>query len=113
VQDTAVEHMTTEEQISKNQDERDEARQNLRDTLSEVNAKVERAGEDLRPDHFVESHPIAACLVAGVLGALVGANVKSRGTGPVLIAALLGVAFSIRAPREGNGPDDRETSATD
>jgi hypothetical protein len=105
--------MTTEEQISKNQYERDEARQNLRDTLSAVNAKVERAGEDLRPDHFVESHSIAACLIAGVLGVLVGANVKSRGTGPVLIAALLGVALSIRAPREGSGPDDREQSATD
>jgi hypothetical protein len=108
-----VEHMTTEEQISKNQGERDEARQHLRDTLSEVNAKVERAGEELRPDRFVESHSIAACLVAGVLGILVGANVKSRGTGPVLIAALLGVALSIRPSPTGSEPDDRETSATD
>lgn len=58
--------MTTAERISKNLDERDEARQDLRDTLAEVNAKVERAGGDLRPEHLVAAHPVAACLVAGV-----------------------------------------------
>lgn len=105
--------MTTEEQISKNQDERDEARQDLRDTLSEVNAKVERAGADLRPDHLVESYPVAACLVAGALGFLLGANVKSRATGPIMIGALLGFALSIRSSREGSGRDDRETFSTD
>ncbi len=109
----AVEVMTTEEQISKNQDERDEARQDLRDTLAEVNAKVERAGGDLRPIHLVESHPIAACCVAGALGFLLGANVKSRGTGPILIATLLGFTLSIRSSREGSGRDGRETSSTD
>ena len=67
----ALRDMTTEEQISKNEDERDEARQNLRDTLTEVNAKVERAGDDLRPDHFIESHAVAASLVAGALGFLI------------------------------------------
>jgi hypothetical protein len=41
--------MTTEEEISKNQDERDEARQDLRSTLTEVNAKIERAGRDFVP----------------------------------------------------------------
>jgi ElaB/YqjD/DUF883 family membrane-anchored ribosome-binding protein len=109
----AVEDMTTEEEIAKNQDERDEARQNLRDTLSEVNAKVERVGGDLRPDHLVESHPMAACLVAGALGVLLGANVKSRGTGPIMIAALLGFALSMRPSREGSGRDGRQTSSTD
>ena len=51
--------MTTEEQVIQNLDERDEARQNFSDTLSEVDAKIERAGSDLRPDHLVASHPIA------------------------------------------------------
>lgn len=109
----AVQDMTTEEQISKNRDERDEARQHLRDTLTEVNAKVERAGGDLRPDHLVESHPIAACLVAGALGVLLGANANSRGTGPIMIATLLGFALSIRSSREGSPRDARETTATD
>ena len=63
-QDLAVEDMTTEEQISKNQDERDEARQNLRDTLTEVNAKVERAGGDLRPGPSCRE-PSRCCLLCG------------------------------------------------
>jgi len=33
--------MTTGEEISKNRDERNEARQDLRDTLTEVSAKAE------------------------------------------------------------------------
>jgi hypothetical protein len=109
----AVKEMTTEEQNSKNQDERDEARQNLRDTLTEVNAKVERAGDDLRPEHFIESHAVAASLVAGALGFLIGSTINSRGTGPVMIAAVLGFALSIRSSREAGEHDGRETASTD
>jgi hypothetical protein len=105
--------MTTAEQISRNEDERDEARQDLRDTLAEVNAKVERAGGDLRPEHLVEGHPTAACLIAGALGFLFGANVKSRGTGPIIVATLVGVALSIRSSRERSERDGRKTSSTD
>jgi hypothetical protein len=101
--------MTTEEQISKNQDERDEARQDLRDTLTEV----ERAGGDLRPGHLVESHPVAASLVAGALGFLIGSTINNRGTGPIMIAAVLGFALSIRSSREASERDGRETSSTD
>jgi len=108
--------MATEEQkeqISKNQDERDGARQDLRDTLTEVNAKVERAGGDLRPDHLIESHPVAASLVAGALGFLNGSTLDSRGTGPIMIAAVLGFALSIRSSRDTSEPDGRETSSID
>ena len=106
--------MTTEEEISKNQDELDEARQDLRDTLTEVNAKVERAGQDLRPDHLVESHPVAACCMAGALGFILGTKVKSRGTGAIVVAAVLGFALSIRSSREGRGSDgSSETSSID
>jgi hypothetical protein len=95
--------MTTEEQISETQDERDEARQNLRDTLAEVNAKVERAGQDLRPDRLVESYPVAVCWVAGALGFFIGSTAKNRVTGPIAIAALLGFALSRRSSREESG----------
>ncbi len=108
----AVEDMTTEEQISKNQDERDEARQDLRDTLTEVNAKVERAGGELRPEHLIESHPVAASLVASALGFLIGSTINSRGTGPVMIAAVLGFALSIRSSRDASEHDGGETSST-
>src|ERR1700731_3892482 len=100
-----MEDMTTEEQISRNRDERDEARQDLRDTLAEVEAKVERAGDDLRPEHLIEKHPIAICLMAGALGALLGANTKSRVTGPIMIATLLGAALSLRSAGQGTNRD--------
>jgi hypothetical protein len=103
--------MTTEEQISKSQTELNEARQNLRDTLHEVNAKVERASEDLRPDHLVHSHPVGAILVAGVLGFLLGSAIESRGTGSILIAAVAGFALSIRSSGETSASDGREISS--
>ena len=89
-----METMTTEEQISAIQTERDDARQNLRDTLTEVNDKVERTEDQMRPDHVIESHPVGAALIAGALGFLFGSIVNSRGAGPIVIAALLGVALS-------------------
>jgi hypothetical protein len=51
--------------------------------------------------------------VAGALGFLIGSTIKSRGTGPVIIAAVLGLAVSIRASREASESDDRETHSTD
>jgi len=86
--------MTNREQISAIQTERDDARQNLRDTLTEVNNKVERTEDQMRPDHVIESHPVGAALIAGALGFLFGSIVTSRGAGPIVIAALLGVAIS-------------------
>ena len=94
-----VKDMTTEGEISKNQDERNEARQDLRKPLTEVNAKVEHAGRDLRPDHLVESYPVAASLVAGAFGFFIDSTVKYRVTGPIVIATLLGFALSRRSSR--------------
>jgi|GEM_PF-598480 hypothetical protein len=105
--------MTTEEQISKSQNDLDEARQNLRDTLSKVNAKVERAGDDLRPEHVVERHPVGAAVAAGVLGFLIGSTIESRGTGAILIAAVAGFALSIRSSHETSVGDGRETASSD
>ena len=92
--------MTTQEQISAIQTERDDARQNLRDTLTEVNDKVERTEDEMRPDHVIESHPVGASLMAGALGFLFGSIVNSRGAGPIVIAALLGVAISKHGPND-------------
>jgi ElaB/YqjD/DUF883 family membrane-anchored ribosome-binding protein len=89
-----METMTTEEQISAIQIERDDARQNLRETLTEVNEKVGRTEDEMRPDHVIENHPVGASLIAGALGFLFGSIVNSRGAGPVVIAAMLGFAVS-------------------
>ncbi len=97
-----METMTTEEQISAIQIERDDARQDLRDTLAEVNDKVVRVEGEMRPDHVIESHPVGASLIAGALGFLFGSISNSRGAGPVVIAALIGFAISKHA---SNGQD--------
>ena len=89
-----MEFMTTDEQLSAIQTERDDARQDLRDTLAEVNDKVGRAEDEMRPDRVIESHAVGASLIAGALGFLFGSIVNSRGAGPIVIAALLGVAIS-------------------
>jgi hypothetical protein len=103
--------MTSQEEISRNQDERDDARQDLRDTLNEVNAKLERAGSEFRPDHLIEAHPVGACLMAGTLGFLLGSSISSRVTGPAMIAALLGFALSRRSSSELSAYDGRATSS--
>jgi hypothetical protein len=92
--------MTTEEQISKDQDERDDALQDLRETLTEVNAKVERAADEFRPEHLIQSHPVGASLAAVALGFLVGSIFNKRANGPVMIAVVLGFALSIRSSRK-------------
>jgi len=97
-----METMTTEEQISAIQIERDDARQDLRDTLAEVNDKVVRVEGEMRPDHVIESHPVGASLIASALGFLFGSISNSRGAGPVVIAALIGFAISKHA---SNGQD--------
>jgi ElaB/YqjD/DUF883 family membrane-anchored ribosome-binding protein len=98
--------MTTEEQISKDQDERDDALKDLRETLTEVNAKVERAADEFRPGHLIESHPVGASLAAGALGLLVGSIFSKRSTGPMMVAAVLGFALSIRSSRKAGDDDD-------
>lgn len=96
-----MDNMTTEEQISAIQTERDDARQDLRDTLTDVNEKVGRVEDEMRPDRMIESHAVGASLIAGAMGFLFGSIVNSRGAGPVVIAALIGFAISKR------GSDDR------
>jgi hypothetical protein len=96
-----MDNMTTEEQISAIQTERDDARQDLRDTLTDVNEKVGRVEDEMRPDRVIESHAVGASLIAGAMGFLFGSVVNSRGAGPVVIAALVGFALSKR------GSDDQ------
>jgi hypothetical protein len=88
--------MTTEQQISAIQDERDDARQDLRDALIEVNAKVERAEDDLHLGHMIENHSAGAALLAAAIGFLIGSTTNNKGAGPIMIAALFGFALSRR-----------------
>ena len=97
--------------MSRNLDERNEARQDLRDTLNEVNAKLESVESDLRPDHLIESHSVGVSLVAGALGFLLGSTINNQATGPVIIVALLGFALSRRSSDESKQDDGSEHPA--
>ena len=103
--------MTTEEEISKNLDDRNEARRDLRDTLTEVSAKAEQQEEEPRPDRLIESHPIAASCLAGGLGFLIGSRTRPSAVGPAMIVALLGYAIFRRFSVDGSRGDVRETFA--
>jgi hypothetical protein len=86
--------MTTEEQISKVREERDDARQDLRNTLIEVSAKAEELEERLRPERMIENSPIAAAALAGAVGFFLGSGAHPTVVGPVTFVALLSYAIS-------------------
>jgi hypothetical protein len=106
-----VKDMTTEEEISKNRDERNEARQDLRDTLTEVSAKAEQQEGELRPDRLIESSPIGASCLAGALGFVIGSRAHPSAVGPAMIVALLGYAIWRRFSEHGSRSDGRETAS--
>ena len=95
--------MTTEANNTRLETERDEARQDLQETLTEVNAKLTETENNLRPDRLIESHPVGAALAAGALGFIFGSTTTNRIAGPMIIAALAGFALS---KRFGGGDDE-------
>ena len=97
--------MNAAEKDSQLEQERDQARQDLHDTLAEVGAKLESAEERLRQVHLVENHAIGAAIIAGALGFIFGSTSKSRMAGAVITAALFGFAVSRRSAPDGDQAD--------
>jgi hypothetical protein len=95
--------MSTEELISKVREERDEARQDFRNTLTEVTAKAEELEEQLRPDHMVERSPMVAAFLAAALGFFFGSRSHPTVVGPVTFIALLGYAISKKCSEHESG----------
>ncbi len=96
-----------EQQILKIENELNGARHDLRDTMSAVDAKVEHAEGELRPDRLVERHPVGASCLAGALGFLVASNTRNRIVGPVMLLALLGYAISKGLSKDWSRQDSR------
>ena len=92
--------MTTAQQISAFQDERDDARQDLRDAITLVNAKVGRTEDSLSPERMLANHSAGAAMLAAAIGFLIGSTTNNQGAGPVMIAALFGFALSRRDPED-------------
>ena len=74
--------------------ELDQARADLQETLSEVNAKFQHAEQALRPEHLIQRHPIGASCLAGGVGYLIGLYTKKFTLRPALIVGLLAYTFS-------------------
>jgi hypothetical protein len=81
--------------------ELEQARDDLRETLQQVNHKVEEVEDRLRPGVILSHHPLALPLAAGVLGFLVGSDRKGQPLRWVAIGALLGAALAA-TPQGGN-----------
>jgi hypothetical protein len=103
--------MTAEEEISKYREELNEARQDLRDTMTEVSAKAEHLEGNLRLDRLIENSPIGASCVAGALGFVIGSRAHPSAVGPAMIVALLGYAISRSFSKHGSRHDGRETAS--
>lgn len=89
--------------------ELEQAQRDLRDTLEQVNHKVERVEARLRPQALVRSNPLALPLLAGVLGFFAGSDRQPRPLRWVAMGALLGAALAVahRGGRNGsNGPSE-------
>jgi len=95
-----------EDNVGQIESELEEARQDLHQTVAEVNQKVEAAATQLQPEHLVERHPLLSVCIAGALGFTLG-NRANRGLGFLVLGGLLGVALS---EVWNDGAGDRDTT---
>jgi hypothetical protein len=80
------------ESIEKIENELEQAKQDLHQTIAEVNLKVEEVGTRLQPEGLVKRNPMAAACVAAALGYVAG----SRGERlPILAAIIVGSLVAI------------------
>jgi hypothetical protein len=83
--------------------ELEQAQRDLRDTLEQVNHKVEQVEARLRPQAIMRSYPVALPLLAGLLGFFAGSDRQSRPLRWVAIGALLGAALAAAHRDSNNG----------
>jgi len=100
--------MAAEEELARIDRELDDARRDLRDTLEQVNDKVELAEAELRPVTIVRHHTLAVSCVAAALGFAAGGGLRTLRIEWLAIGALLGSA--IMASRKP-GTEDRDGTA--
>ena len=85
-------------------DELDDAKEDLRDALHQLNGRVEDRVAKLRPDRGIRKHPVTTACLAGALGFALGAD-----SGEVTMIGLfvLGAA-ALMAMRERGVDDSNE-----
>jgi len=92
--------MNSQEQIPRIGEELEEARRDLRETLTQVNHKVKLTEEKLSPEHLIRDRPIIASSLAALLGFLSGSSSGGSTIAAFAIGALLVSAFRARSSSE-------------
>ncbi len=83
-------------------DEIDEAKEDLRDALHEINHRVEERVAKLRPGGGIRKHPVTTVCVAGALGFALGADSgEAAMVGLLLLGASLLLSHENRARESG------------
>jgi hypothetical protein len=108
--------MTPEEQQNARVDEElDDARRDLRETLSAVGAKVEqeveRAEVAFSPQRLLRENLVAASCVAGLIGFLVGSSRYRKVVGPAIVVALGYTIWSGLANQRSDGDDGESVNS--
>jgi len=85
--------MSAQEEIPKIGEELEDARRDLRETLTQVNDKVKQTERRLSPEHFVKERPVMAASLAGALGFLLGGSTEGSTVAAFVFGALLVAAF--------------------
>jgi hypothetical protein len=81
----------------------EDAKEDLRDALHEINNRVEEGVAKLRPDRGIRKHPVTSACIAGALGFALGAD-----SGEVALIGLLllgGAIVLTREPKAGNSDE--------
>lgn len=97
-----------EDNIDRIKSELEEARQNLDQTVTEVNRKVETVSTQLQPGYLVEMHPLLSACIVGALGFASG----NRGNGSVAVLVLGGLLGAMLSEAWNDGFRDRDTTTS-
>jgi len=77
----------------------EDAKEDLREALHEINHRVEEGVAKLRPDRGIRKHPVTAACVAGALGFALGSE---SGEVTLITLLLLGGAIAMTHKRKVN-----------
>ena len=98
--------MAAAEEISRIEDEIEDARRDLHETLAQAQQKVEFVESELRPDlKLIQAHPLSAVGLGAVLGFLLGAKTDRPMLGSVIIGMICGYSAAKAYSRETEKPD--------